>query len=179
MDWNLLILSVLLNAPFCLGQLLAQHLDKVRLDIPARGSLIPRSNGKRFLYWQDFLVQTWGDFIFLPLIAFGFFSTEISTWEIFLLVGIISVTIPSMVAICTHRTHKPDWGFPGGAQVSLGGAAHLPYFAIYLAFAIICLIRMLTGELAHWPLVLTLIGGAGYIALWMTDLRLGHFDKIN
>ncbi len=178
MNWSLLIAVVLLNVPFCLLQLGAQMVEKRRGNILPRGTIIPGSAGQKFLYWQDFLTQTWGDFICLPLVAFGFFSCELSSWELYVFLAIIMITIPVMIAVCTSPNHKPDWGFPGGKAVGLGGAAHTPYFAIYTAISVLCIIKIIEGQLTGWPLAISLIGGAGWIALEIGDFLLGHLDPI-
>jgi len=177
MNWILLFFVVLLNALCCFVQLFSQKFDKKSGNIPARHSIIEGSRGQKFLYWQDFLTQTWGDFICLPLVAYGFVSNQMEMGEFIPFLTVIIITVPLLALFCMNGDHKPDWGYPKQRQISLGGISHLPYFAIYSAMVIICIIRIGNGELTGWPMYLTLAGGLGWTLLWIGDFLLGHFDK--
>lgn len=179
-DWSLLIFVVLLNAPFALIQFILQEIQRKKEPgfIFPRRVKIPGTTGQKFLHWQDFLTQTWGDFIFLPLVAFGFFSCSLNAWEVYTFLAVAMVAIPIMIGLCTSQNHKPDWGFPGGKAISWGGAVHIPYFAIYSAISVICIIKIIEGQLTNWPLVIALIGSIGWIAMELGDYLLGHFEPL-
>lgn len=177
MNWMDLFCVVLLNSLFCLTQLIFQLLDIVSKSIPARHSIIEGSKGQKFLYWQDFLTQTWGDFLCLPLIAYAFFSKDLSAMELPIFLGFFIMTVPMVALFCMKGDHKPDWGYPKQGQISIGGISHLPYFAIYTGMIVICILRMGRGELVGLPMYLTFAGGIGWVLLWIGDFLLGHFDK--
>lgn len=71
MNWSILFLIIVLNSLFCFIQYLVEKFEEKTEKIPLRHSIIPGTNQK-FLYWEDFYTQTYGDFLGLVWIANGF-----------------------------------------------------------------------------------------------------------
>ncbi len=184
MNWKILLIVVIVNTLLCLLQYVVQQIDVRKGRIQRRGTFIPGTNQK-FLYWQDFKAQAYGDFIFLPLLAYVFsvnWSTVIapffgSTAIVFFITFAVFAAV-TMGFVCTLPGHKPDWGYPKPGKISWGGFSHLPYFGIYCAIALYLVITMIQGKLTGLNLALVIIGGAGYAITWIVDLFEGNFEKL-
>jgi hypothetical protein len=181
-NWHVFFCAVIINTVLCLMQFMFQTLDRKRRKIAARNSIIPGTK-QRFLYWQDFYTQTYGDFLGLVWVMNGFAHLLINEkmdgplWIIFMLVFFIAGMVVPIV--CLANDHKPDWGFPKIGVISLGGISHLPYFSLNAAMTIICLFHAVTGTLSGILLITTVIGGAVIIIAAIVDLNAGHFDPLN
>ncbi|PKM91803.1 hypothetical protein CVU82_01180 [Candidatus Falkowbacteria bacterium HGW-Falkowbacteria-1] len=180
MNWSVFYLVALLNTLFCLSQYLAEQLDKKRGNLPSRKSIISSSKQK-FLYWEDFYTQTYGDLFGLVWITNGFIHLAIKgeitnlEWVIFIAFSIILATIFAWMNL--RPSHKPDWGYPQKGKISLGGISHLPYFGILSGMALICFINIISGDLRGAPLWATLAGGLFYIIMTVADIKSGNFDE--
>jgi hypothetical protein len=180
MNRDIFVFILMINSMACLLQFLFQEIEKTNGKIPKRGSLIPGTKQK-FLYWQDFHVQTFGDFLGLLFIANGFIHLAISgmsstLWIVFIASGIIFGGLFLKSALSYN--HKPDWGFPAPGKISLGGIIHLPYFAILSGMSTVCLITMINGQMKGCLLWSTLGGGIFYVIIFLIDIKKGHFDAI-
>ncbi len=177
-DWTILIVIVLFNMLYCLAQYMAQRFDRLNGRIPERGSIIP-STKQSFLYWQDFYAQTFGDFLGLPGIIYGYYSVVINHpihWLLFLFIAMMVAA--SFAASCLSSEHKPDWGFPGNGRISVGGVVHLFYFGTLGAMGVSCIVFIISGFLTGWTLGITLIGGGIWLIAGALDIKAGHFEKL-
>lgn len=177
--FDYLLVSFLCNLGICLAQFAIQELDRREGAIMARHSLIPGTHQK-FLYWQDFSTQTWGDMLGLGLVwvAFAHIKHMITPLGWVMLTGIGLASAVAFWAMCTRSTHKPDWGYPRMAQTSAGGSTHLVYFGTSTAFAVACLPYIIGGALKDWPLALFLIGSVIWTAAACVDWAAGRFEKL-
>lgn len=181
MNWDYFILVFVVNSSLCLFQYLIQEIDFLRKKIPPRNSIIPGTSQK-FLYWQDFYNQTYGDFLGLIWIMNGFVQLVISgqisdtDWFIFIITAVISILI--FLFINLQKNHKPDWGYPSEGKVSWGGLSHLPYFGLLFGMSVICLIKIINGEVKTL-LLLTILGGFTIYAITtILDIKSGHFNPL-
>ncbi len=182
MNWSILFLVIVLNSLFCFVLYLIEKFEEKTGKIPLRHSIIPDTNQK-FLYWEDFYTQTYGDFLGLVWIVNGFVhlivEEKIANWEwiIFLSFAILMMLV-FVKSTLKSKSHKPDWGYPAEGKISLGGASHLPYFGALSSMALICLINMVGGDMKGVVLWTTLAGGIFYIATVIADIKTGHFDQL-
>ncbi|MFA6513716.1 MAG: hypothetical protein WCT50_00295 [Patescibacteria group bacterium] len=184
MDWNwqVFFCVAIVNTTLCLMQFLFQTVDKRRRKISPRHSLIPGTKQK-FLYWEDFYTQTYGDFLGLVWVMNGFAHLLINEkidgplWIIFIFVLFICSMV--VTAVCLASDHKPDWGFPKIGMISLGGASHIPYFSLNAAMIIICLFHAVIGTLSGMLLITTATGVAILMMTAIADVQAGHFDPLN
>ncbi len=179
-NWTIFLVVVLLNTALCLLQYGAERIDRKRGKIAKRHSIVPGANNK-FLYWEDYYTQTYGDLLCLVWVMNGFAHLLITgrisatQWLIFFIVKIIAITI--FLYLNLKPGHKVDWGWPTEGKISLGGFSHLPYFGGLSAMSVICLINIISGELNGLLLYSTLIGGLSYIVTIMADIKSGHFKN--
>lgn len=180
MNWNIFLLVLKFNTVACFLQLVFQEIERRKGKIPKRRSLIPGTRQK-FLYWQDFHVQTFGDFLGLLFIANGFVHLAMAgmsstLWTVFIASGTIFGGLFLKSAL--SHNHKPDWGFPTPGRISLGGIIHLPYFAILSGMSMVCLIAIIDGQMKGGLLWSTLGGGIFYVFIFWIDITKGHFDVL-
>jgi hypothetical protein len=181
MDINLsVIIGVFFaNSGACLLQCLSQEIDLRRGKILPRGSTIPNTDQK-FLHWQDFETQTWGDLIGLAAVQIAFVQLAMAGYisvQVYAVLGVVSIVSAIGFAVLNMRqNHKPDWGYPEAGKISLGGISHLPYFGVNIAIACADIFYLLTGKLEGELMWIALAGGAIYIASMITDIRVGNFD---
>lgn len=179
MNEKVLFYVLLTNTLLCLTQFFFELIDSLQGKIAPKGSIIPGTNQK-FLYWENFFTQTYGDFIFLPLIASAFvillLDGQIPIWN-WLVGGLIFlVACIFFIKSCTSPNHKPDWGFPKPGKISRGGWSHIPYLGMYCAIVVMVLINI--NELNSLLLWTSLYGMAGWLVCWFLDYKAGHFDPI-
>jgi len=179
-----LAIIVLSNAIFfCWPQYLAQQVDLKRGLIAKRSSIIPGTEQK-FLHWQDFRTQTYGDILGLPGIIYGFYSllststrSNLLLWLLLMFLLVIACVV-WFANMCLTKDHKPDWGFPEIGKISLGGLVHLAYFGVICSMAIICLIAILLGILHGYSFLITFLGGGIWIISFIFDYYQGHFEPL-
>ncbi len=179
-NWQIFFVVAIINTTLCLGQLAAQRIDQGAKRLPNRYSIIPGTEQK-FLYWQDFYSQTYGDFLGLIWVMNTFAHLLINEriiwplWIIFIAV----LFIATVVFLNTHLNNerKPDWGFPKNSRISLGGISHLPYFSLNSGMTAICLLEMLRGQVSGIFFWTTLSGLLVWLLSVITDYHAGHFDK--
>lgn len=180
-NWDLFQLVVVINTAMCLLQYGAQQIDMARGKIPARHSIIPGTKQK-FLYWQDFYMQTYGDFLGLVWVMNAFAHLFIAEsinwwmWAIFVIVFMFSCFM--VLKSCLTVDHKPDWGYPEYGVASFGGLIHVPYFALNAAMGVVCIISMITGQLRGPVMWMALFGGVVILAMTIADKKSGHFDPL-
>lgn len=176
-SWKIAILAAFGNMCFCVAQYLMQQWELAHGHIKPRHSII-RGTDQKFLHWQDFSTQTWGDFIGLALVWGGFWHLKTSEifWPVFAVFAILGSL--GFTYMCTRPDHKPDWGWPADKQMSFGGGLHVLYFGLSLAAAGTCIWKMIDGTLSDVPSIVTLIGGAIWIAAAITDFAKGRFDPL-
>ncbi len=181
MNWSVFLIVVLLNSLLCSLQYLVERIDKTKGRIVPRHSIIPGTDQK-FLYWEDFYTQTYGDFFGLVWIMNGFahllIKGQITSLEWFIFIFFTLVSIFIFLYSNLKSGHKPDWGYPSQGRISWGGITHLPYFGSLFAMSILCLINIFSGEIRGVLLWTTLSGGFIYIITIIVDIKLGHFDSI-
>lgn len=169
----------LTNTALCLTQYTVQLIDNLYSRIPDKGTTIPGTEQK-FLYWENFFTQTWGDLLFLPLTAVAFTllikAGEISITDYTggIIVGAVVVWI--FLRSCTSPKHKPDWGFPKTGKVSPGGWSHIPYLGIYGGLIAVTLSHV--DRLNQTGLTLLGVGISGWLLTWLIDYLSGHFQSI-
>lgn len=181
MNLKLFLIVIAINTSLCLLQYLFQLIDLKNNKIAPRHSLITGTNQK-FLYWQDFYMQTYGDFLGLVWIMNAFAHLLIagkifqSDWIIFVPVFFLGIILT--LNSCLSRDHKPDWGFPEVRKISVGGISHLPYFGLNSAMAVICFIKMVSGQLTGILMWTYLFGGALIMLMAIADYKAGHFEGL-
>lgn len=181
MNWNIFLLALVVNTVLCLMQFLAERIDMANGKILTRHAIIPGTNHK-FLYWEDFYMQTYGDFLGLVWVMNGFFQLLAAgkingvMWFIFAIFVILGIFLT--LKNCLAKNHKPDWGYPQIGKVSLGGISHLPYFGIQSGMGVVCLIKIFSGDLTGLVLITTLVGGAIIGLMAILDWKTGHFDPL-
>lgn len=180
MNWSLFVVVVILNTFLCVSQFIIEQIDRKRGAIKPRHSVISGTR-KKFLYWEDFYAQTYGDFFGLVFVMNGFahlFINGISSWEwlVFIVVSIASVAV--FVYMNLQDSHKPDWGYPAKGKISLGGIIHLPYFGALSGMSVICLINIINGGIEGILLYTTISGMAIYLITVVLDIKSGHFDSL-
>lgn len=181
MNWNLFVFAVILNTILCIIQYFVQQHDLKKGKISPRHSLIPGTSQK-FLYWQDFYTQTYGDFLGLVWVMNAFIHLAVAG-EIGILSWIAVLVITVAVALkaakmFTSDEHKPDWGYPKAGVISLGGMSHLPYLGLNVGMIFILILKIFTGDLTGILLWTALAGGAIWIASFIADMKTGHFDPL-
>jgi len=175
------LIVVLLNTVLCLTQYLVEQADHKNNRIAPRHSIIPKTKQK-FLYWEDYYAQTYGDFLGLVWIMNGFahlvVQGQITTaqWIVFGVVSFLAALIFLLVNL--KPGHKPDWGWPSEGYISRGGLSHLPYFGINAGMVTVCVINMINGKMTGYLLWTTLLGGAIWTIATIYDWRAGHFDGV-
>lgn len=180
-NWDIFLRVAIINSALCFLQYCFQEIDFLAGRISERHSLIPGTKQK-FLYWQDFYMQTYGDFLGLVWVmnAFGhLFSTgtiSLFLWAVFIVVFVFSTVL--VLLSCLKMDHKPDWGYPRPGKISLGGLSHVPYFALQAAMGIVCLISIITGQLRGPVMWMALFGGLVIAAMSFADKKSGHFDPL-
>jgi hypothetical protein len=181
MNWLILVIVIFINSLFCIFQYTIQQIDKSKGRIPARNSIIPGTNQK-FLYWQDFYNQTYGDFFGLVWIMNAFSQLLVKgqiskfEWLIFIFLAIGSAS--AFLLMNLRLSHKPDWGYPLKGEVSWGGLSHLPYFGSLFAMAAICFVKIASGEINGillWTVVVSILI---YTTTTILDIKSGNFDPI-
>jgi len=181
MDIKTIISITLFNAILCLSQYLLQQNDAKTGKIPLKGSIIPKSGGKKFLYWENFLVNTWGGFICLPMIALGYsdIKPNIVYFLIFLVIMFISTTLK--LGGGTLSDHKPNWAFPDDGT-SLNAMLHVSYMSAFNGMGVICVLEILRNVFANKPVALPLyfaLGGSLVcIILWLIDMDRGRYERL-
>jgi hypothetical protein len=143
------------------------------------------------LHWQDFHTQTWGDLVGLPGVFYGYITLNstlnsapilinatfnASVLHSLFLLLIIIVSIAFYLRMCLNSSHKPDWEYPRSGAISPGGFAHLIYFGIMCAMAMVCFLGMIFGILRGTNLLVTLIGGGIWITAFIADVASNHFE---
>lgn len=179
MNWMIFLTAMAVNLLLCLLQSYLQEKDVKRGLIAPRHSLIPGTNQK-FLHWQDFYTQVYGDIMGLPFVMNGFMMIfpALTRWELlaFALSGLLS-----MVAFFVPRLakdHKPSWGEPTAGHISTGGYVHSFYFSLLSAMAIICLWVMINGGMTKPIFVSTLVGMVIWALTCILDIATGHFEPL-
>jgi len=173
--------ALMTNTALCLLQFLAEKIDVRRGKIAARHSLIPGTKQK-FLYWEDFYMQTYGDFLGLVWVMNGFAQLlaagkiDSLMWLVFSFFAVLGIL--ATLKSCLAKDHKPDWGYPEAGKASLGGLSHLPYFGLQSGMGIVCLIKAFTGDLTGLALVMSVSGGVIISAMAVLDRKTGHFDPL-
>jgi hypothetical protein len=181
MNWNIFLLALVVNTVLCYLQFLAERVDMANGKILARHAIIPNTNQK-FLYWEDFYMQTYGDLLGLVWVMNAFFQLVAAgkinnvMWFIFALFAVLGVFFT--LKTCLAKNHKPDWGYPEIGKISLGGISHLPYFGIQLGMGVVCLIKAFTGELTGLVLISAIGGGIIIVIMAILDWKTGHFDPL-
>lgn len=181
MNWSVFVWALIINTALCLLQFLAEKIDVAKGRIPARHSLIPGTEQK-FLYWEDFYMQTYGDFLGLIWVMNGFAQLLAAgkinnlMWLIFAFFVILGIFLT--LKSCLAKDHKPDWGYPEAGKASWGGISHLPYFGIQSGMGMVCLIKAFTGDLIGLSLITTIGGGMIIIIAAVWDKKAGHFDPL-
>ena len=181
MNWNLFVIVFFVNTALCLIQYFFQYLDIKRKKLPVRHSIIPGTNQK-FLYWQDFYTQIYGDFFGLVWIMNAFVHLAAAgrilyiSWIAVLVIS-IAVSVKAF-RMFTSKDHKPDWGYPKAGAISLGGMSHLPYLGLNIGMIFILIIKIFTGDLTGILLWTSLAGGVIWISSFVADMKTGHFDPL-
>lgn len=182
MDWKIFLIVVLINSLLCLAQYVVQKIDRKRGRISPRNSIIPGTENQKFLYWQDFYNQTYGDFLGLVWVMNGFVQLlvigqiSLVDWTIFIIIAIVSAL--AFLYLNLQDAHKPDWGYPKQGEVSLGGYVHLLYFGIMLAMAVIDVIKMINGSMSGLIFWTTVGGMVIYLITTIFEIKAGHFDPL-
>ncbi len=181
MNWKVLLFVVLLNSLLCLLQYLMGQIDSLRGRIAPRHSIIPGTRQK-FLYWEDFYTQTYGDLLGLLWIMNTFAHLIISgkidhlEWVIFVIVCVGSILV--FLLSCLSPEHKPDWGYPLPGKISLGGLTHLPYFGALSGMAVISALNIVQGEIKGALFWATLMGALIYLFAFILDIKAGNFEPL-
>ncbi len=165
------------NLVMCLLQFLTQDEERIRGRIPPRHSII-KGTDQKFLYWEDFSTQTWGDIAGLGLVwvAFGHVWKCLAPTNWILAFGTALLGSFGFWLSCVRPQHKPDWGYPSAGKISLGGLVHLVYFGASLAVATIGIGVTIYGILQGIPLLLFIVGSTIWIAAAIDDFVKGRFD---
>jgi len=183
MEFNIEIalLTIISNTAICSTQPICNWIDITRGKVMLPGTWIPGTD-QRFLGWNDFHTQTWGDLVGLALILVGFAhlinNGLITKDQLLVMILLTGVAMIGFFLMCIGPNHKPDWGYPEIGKISLGGLSHLPYFGAMTAIAIMCVYHIIIGNLRGPLMWIALAGGAIYIASFITDLKAGNFDPI-
>lgn len=179
MNWTIFIVIFIANALLCLVQLCAEKIDENSGKIAPRHSLIPGTK-QRFLYWEDFYTQTYGDFLGLVWIVNGFYSIiptltnyGLLAFGLLCIISYITFIVPRLA-----KNHKPSWGEPIIGKISFGGRIHSIYFSLTLAMAIMCIYEITTGKITGIILWTTLAGGLIWALSCVADILAGHFDAL-
>ena len=180
-DWRLLVSAFGLNTIFIVAILLVQKIESTTGTLYGRLSLVPETN-QPFLYWQDFKYQSIGNTIFMPFILYTFlwilkYQTISSlTWVWFSTIGIIDISL--FANMCLAKDHKPDWGYPGAGEISIGGLIHLVYHGVYMAISFITLYFITIRWGTDLPCFWFFLGIIPYLATVIWDNKSGRFEKI-
>lgn len=173
-----ILIPVLVNTVLCLLQLLAEKVEQKMGRMPQRHSIILGAKQK-FLCWEDYYCQTYGDLLGLVWVMVGFYSmtTKLTNYE-WLTFGILCLI--SFVIFLVPRIKKdkrPTWGESNG-KISIGGYIHGVYFSLSLAMTVMCLYGMLIGKLIGADIFLVL----GGIIIWsvscLMDVKVGNFAPL-
>jgi|GEM_PF-940942 len=179
MDWKIFLFSLGVNTIMCLLQFFIQEVEKGDGKLPRRHSIIPGTDQK-FLYWQDFYTQTYGDLIGLMLVLNGFLHifNRLRNAEIFIFAVIGLIAMIAFFAPRLSKNHKPSWGEPRAGQISFGGFVHSFYSSLLSAMSCLCLWSIITGRMAGVLLWLTLVGGIIWVVALIMDTISGNFDPL-
>jgi len=180
MNWTTLCFALAVNTVLCLLQFLFQERDKNRGTIAPRHSKIPGTEQK-FLYWQDFYTQAYGDLFGLPFVmnCFLVIFPSLNNWE---MLAFAILCILSAIAFFVPRLakdHKPSWGEPTIGKISSGGYVHSFYFSLLSAMTIVCLWAMVTGKINNDAIILSTIVGIGiWTVTCIMDIVSGNFASL-
>jgi len=181
-------MAVGINVLFGFLRYVFQEDDLERGRISPRGSIISNTKQK-FLHWQDFHTQTWGDGLGLSIVMVVFVhlvkaKPGVVTVHQAILAGLIGAAIALFfVAFCLHDNHKPDWGYPVKGEISRGGIAHFVYFWVMSGVSIICVYHLCKGNLkcprgeVDW-LGWLVLGGVIWLASAVADWRSGKLKLV-
>jgi hypothetical protein len=174
----MIAIPVLVNTVLCLLQLLAEKVEQKMGRMPKRHSIIPGSKQK-FLCWEDYYCQTYGDILGLVWVMIGFYSMIIKLtnyeWLMFGVLCLISFIIFLVPRI--KKDKRPTWGESNG-KISIGGYIHSVYFSLSLAMTVMCLYGMLIGKLIGVYVVLVLGGVLIWSVSCLIDLLVGNFAPL-
>lgn len=183
MEFNLgaILATIILNGGFCLQMWTTQQMDICRGKVQPHNTLVPETR-QRFLHWQDFACQLYGNTIGLTLIQIGFFTLAIGNMTIKHLLILIAIAIASGMVFgfkCLAQDHKPDWGYPTTGNISTGGMIHCVYFGLNIAMVAYCAWGwVITGNLRGPVMWITIAGGVIYSMTFSMDYLRGYFDPI-
>ncbi|MCB9803056.1 hypothetical protein H6761_03560 [Candidatus Nomurabacteria bacterium] len=180
LDWKLLFASFILNTLAICAMLIVQWCESTSGVIRPRHHIIP-STKQKFLYWQDFYCQKWGNVWGMPLMLyptmFLYKYNCLDSWSLlFALLAILATR--AFFKECTKKTHKPDWGYPKPGEHSFSGTLHLTYFGFYIFVVITSIYSMIRGYLVREEIFVFFLGATIYIATWVKDVRSGNFAKL-
>jgi len=179
MNWTNFVVIAVLNTFLCLMQLVAEKIDKKTGKIAPRHSLIPGTKQK-FLYWEDFYTQIYGDLLGLVWIINGFYSMVpiLTNYELLAFGPLSVVSYIIFIVPRLSKDHKPSWGEPEIGKISLGGHVHSFYFSLTLAMAITCVYGMITGKMTGIIFWTTLTGGLVWTISCIADILTGNFSAL-
>lgn len=173
-----IIIPVLVNTVLCLPQLLAEKVEQKMGRMPRRHSIILGAKQK-FLCWEDYYCQTYGDLLGLVWVMVVFFSiiTKLTNYEwlsfgILCLVSFVIFLVPRI-----KKDKRPTWGESDG-KISIGGYIHGVYFSLTLAMTIICLYGMVVGKLNLMDIVFVIVGIVIWIIACLMDVLVGNFAPL-
>jgi len=178
-SWRLFLLAVGCNSLLVFLQFYVQRLESRCHLIPRRWSIIPGTKQK-FLYWQDYYTNTWGDLLGLVWLMNGIFhllgAGSISIFQLFMALFMAVLITLLCWGYWLGRQHKPDWCFPAINETSMSGRFHLAYFGLMVGLAYLCILSAFFGRLTGAPLYLVVIGSLiWFFTIWL-DSRAGHFE---
>ncbi len=175
------IIGLVLNTAWCMAMYIIQQREIRAGIIQKHGTKVPGTN-QRFLHWQDFYCQRFGNTIGLTILSIGFchlvFYGFITSNQWIILVTIIAIDAIEFTIMCLGSKHKPDSGYPKIGQVSWCGLTHSIYHGMNMAMAILCVWHLIAGNLLGPVMWLTLVGGIFYLLCNAADIKSGHFDQI-
>ncbi len=172
------IISILLVFP---GFYIAQYISIKKGHIPRKD--IKQWFGRKFLHWNDYLTQKYGDLVFLSLFN-GYTIQLLSSKEITYSAIYLSALTGGIITYLWYRkmlnvfkdnkTLDWNWGFtyPNGL-LTFAGKYHLLYFFLEITIIVFALIYLLPIEnLVNASLLIVLL--LGYMIIANLDKRAGR-----
>ncbi len=178
-DWNTLLIILLLNAGVCLLKFVVQQIERLLLRIPKRETLIANTD-KKFLYWQDYVTQTIGNLLFLPLLAYALYDEVgwLINSKLFIITAVAMTAIVYLIG--ARAKHRLNWAFPKPGKISGAGIIHILYYGLYGAILITFIVKFFAVDIliSTNNKIILIVSALGCMITWATDLYRNRFDSL-
>lgn len=176
-SWKIFFCVFVVNSIF----MVLMNVSRIMGNLPARHSIIPGTT-QEFLYFEDFWVHIPGDVFFVPFVIAAFVHVAMTgklatrDWVFFVTFTILCAYV--FIQLVTYPGHKPDFNNNPSGGLNFSGWAHLIYFSVCWAMAILCIAHTVGGNIDGPVLYWGWEGGILYLLCQPLDWLAGNFEPL-